>query len=383
MDCDYLPTPQTASKLAKGEEKTLNLLRKTIKVLSPTKSNTNYKKTKELQIKPLIKQRRNDKTKYFNDYNTSNEKLKSVVITIQKWWRMHIKTKEAKLKAFKKLITNYYKYKVNKITYFFIGKRINLNIKYYALYMQISRVMNKAAIKIQSYIRMYLIRKQYSLLIQYERLYTSIKWSGEESLVEVVGSFTNPPWKLKLKLDYCAFRRIFIKYLANLDLKKEHYYFFIINGATNYKKYKLNSKNNDIPLIANKKINNSIDNPLNSNRKELSSLKESPKKIIEDKKEIWTRIQLFPNLSKDYEIPNKVIYKSSINEDFLSLQSDKGIIGVFNKDARAGNNEGSNWLEDNTSITNEDNDITDNKANHSTVGINFDLARDIIYENYY
>ena len=47
--------------------------------------------------------------------------------------------------------------------------------------------------------------------------------------VQVIGSFTNPPWEKKVELDYCPLRRIFVKYMSNLS-EGTHMIKFLVDG---------------------------------------------------------------------------------------------------------------------------------------------------------
>eukprot|EP00826_Nyctotherus_ovalis_P014164 TRINITY_DN1391_c0_g1_i5.p1 TRINITY_DN1391_c0_g1~~TRINITY_DN1391_c0_g1_i5.p1 ORF type:complete len:251 (-),score=46.44 TRINITY_DN1391_c0_g1_i5:110-862(-) len=247
-------------------------------------------------------------------------------------------------------------------------------------------VMSKAATKIQAQIRMLLIYQQYSEIIKYEREFSSIKWNGRASVVEIVGNFTSPQWKLRLKLDYCRLRGIFVKYMANMDDSKEYYYSFIIGGTANYKKHKLTL--NKKPLLTppptlfkkQRKVNNSFSVAGRGGAEALES------RMVEDEKESWNnkgRLRLDKDCAmlKKISVLNEGFADKRLSKEIMELDSKTNDI-VSNKEVRA-NGEGSNWAEDDTPITNEDNDAFDNKLNHSTVGINFELARDIVYEDYY
>lgn len=47
--------------------------------------------------------------------------------------------------------------------------------------------------------------------------------------MEVIGSFTNPPWKRKVGLDFCPLRGIYVKYINNLS-EGTYLIKFIVNG---------------------------------------------------------------------------------------------------------------------------------------------------------
>ena len=47
--------------------------------------------------------------------------------------------------------------------------------------------------------------------------------------MEVIGSFTNPPWGKRVELDFCPLRGIYVKYINNLT-EGTYLIKFIING---------------------------------------------------------------------------------------------------------------------------------------------------------
>lgn len=253
------------------------------------------------------------------------------------------------------------------------------NARYYALYRHIKSVVNKAAARIQAQIRMLLVYQQYAEIVKYEREFSSIKWNGRASVVEIVGNFTSPQWKQRLKLDYCRLRGTFVKYLANIDSSKEYRYSLIIDGTASYKKHKLTPTKK--PFL--KKLRET-NNGFSVARGSGAEVSES--RMAEDEKEDWKSKGKL-RLDKDCATFKKT---SPLNEDFADMRLTREIMElnstvkdiVSNKETRAGG-EGSNWAEDDTPLTNEDNDALDAELNHSTVGINFELARDIVYENYY
>ncbi len=86
-------------------------------------------------------------------------------------------------------------------------------------------------LKIQAWHKMRHVRKRYIQLLQYEKAYTSVKWTHETGKeVSLVGDFTAPAWKVVLRMEYCSLRRIFVKYLANLKEGEEYCYSFIVDG---------------------------------------------------------------------------------------------------------------------------------------------------------
>lgn len=47
--------------------------------------------------------------------------------------------------------------------------------------------------------------------------------------MQVIGSFTNPPWERKVELDFCPLRAIFVKYMSNLT-EGTYLIKFIVDG---------------------------------------------------------------------------------------------------------------------------------------------------------
>ena len=79
---------------------------------------------------------------------------------------------------------------------------------------------------IQKHYKRYLTHHLYVKVLDLERNYISIKWTnnkhakgpaGGPRAVQIIGSFTNPPWEKKVDLDYCPLRGIFVKYMSNLS----------------------------------------------------------------------------------------------------------------------------------------------------------------------
>eukprot|EP00347_Sterkiella_histriomuscorum_P019174 403342653 len=91
---------------------------------------------------------------------------------------------------------------------------------------------DQAARIIQKNFKRYVTQQIYSRVVEFERNYLSLKWtsrSPQPHHVQVVGSFTNPPWEKKVELDYCPIRCIFVKYMSNLT-EGTHLIKFIVDG---------------------------------------------------------------------------------------------------------------------------------------------------------
>jgi len=58
----------------------------------------------------------------------------------------------------------------------------------------------------------------YSRILDLERQYISLKWVGEvERSAFVIGTFTTPQWKERVKLEMCPLRGIYVKYFASIE----------------------------------------------------------------------------------------------------------------------------------------------------------------------
>ena len=91
--------------------------------------------------------------------------------------------------------------------------------------------MTEAANKVKRRYIGYRIRKLYRQISYYENSYTSIKWTGPGANAQIIGDMTNPPWAVKIKMDYCQLRHIYVKYFSDLN-KGIYYYNFIVDGKT-------------------------------------------------------------------------------------------------------------------------------------------------------
>jgi|LauGreDrversion4_2_1035121.scaffolds.fasta_scaffold120115_3 hypothetical protein len=99
----------------------------------------------------------------------------------------------------------------------------------------IQKHRNKAAIFIQKHYKRYVTQNLYHKILELERNYVCLKWVPSHSSfvsqqnVEVIGTFTSPPWCERVELELCPLRSIFVKYLRNT---KEGTYLlkYIVNG---------------------------------------------------------------------------------------------------------------------------------------------------------
>lgn len=72
-------------------------------------------------------------------------------------------------------------------------------------------------------------------MLELERNYISLQWVPSSSSfasqnnVEVIGSFTTPPWSKRVELDFCPLRGIFVKYINNIS-EGTYLIKFIVNG---------------------------------------------------------------------------------------------------------------------------------------------------------
>ncbi|CDW81359.1 UNKNOWN [Stylonychia lemnae] len=111
-------------------------------------------------------------------------------------------------------------------------KQQRRKVKMAYLIKRIMRQRERSAVIIQKHYKRYAVQQLYSRVIEFERNYLSIKWSVQEPMphnVQVIGSFTNPPWEKKVELDYCPLRRIFVKYMSNLS-EGTHMIKFIVDS---------------------------------------------------------------------------------------------------------------------------------------------------------
>ena len=72
---------------------------------------------------------------------------------------------------------------------------------------------------IQKHYKRYITSHLFQKVLDLERNYISIKWTDMKTnprTVQIIGSFTNPPWEKKVDLDYCPLRGIYVKYMSNL-----------------------------------------------------------------------------------------------------------------------------------------------------------------------
>ena len=248
--------------------------------------------------------------------------------------------------------------------------------------------MRESAIKIQSYCKMFITRCLFLRIQNLEKLYTSIKWYKKANTVEIITNFTEPQWKIKISLDYCRLRGIFVKYFANPEYEENYEYCFVINGEIKYRTYKLNP--NFKPTLKETK-RKSISNDRFRVNSELQSMKTTAR--LEKVKEEWppkNELVNFPELNKDFEIPVIELYQASEYEDFPSQRADKEILErniraielVLEKSDKG--SETPKWpltLENTPKQLNESE--KDSKKENSSVGINFELAYNLEYDNYY
>ena len=187
--------------------------------------------------------------------------------------------------------------------------------------------MLKAAIKIKSYYKMVLIYRKFMNIKKLEKLYPSIKWNGNADIVEVIGSFTEPPWEVKTKLDYCKLRGIFIKYLMIAKFEDEYEYSFVINGITGYKIHKVFIKHNKKTFGRVFTCNNFKDKDNEehkvSNKKEFIKEASLPN-LITTKMNTKYDMAGFPMLNDCFEIPKKSYH--NISDSLISPRTDKGTL---------------------------------------------------------
>lgn len=209
-----------------------------------------------------------------NFIKEANEKA----VMIQKSWRMNLAMSKARELALSQVVNTDYDKAEEKIGWFMIMANVRINSKYYTLCKKMWEDMIKATIKIQAFGRMVGIRTKYIKVLFYESIYNSIKWNGCDESVQVVGTFTQPEWRIKLELDYCSFRKIFVKYLDSLEVNKIYEYSFIIDGKLNAKVLNFVAEEKS-PLIA-----VDIQDTLKAESLGMTTIDESPR-IVEIKRE--------------------------------------------------------------------------------------------------
>jgi hypothetical protein len=83
------------------------------------------------------------------------------------------------------------------------------------------KIREKAAIVIQKNFKAFITERLYKRVLEFEKNFISICWEPKEGEfvkeVQIVGSFTTPPWEKRVDLDYCPLRKIFVKYMSNLS----------------------------------------------------------------------------------------------------------------------------------------------------------------------
>lgn len=151
------------------------------------------------------------------------------VIYIQKVWKKYKTICSTKLYAFKLKISEICKKSAKNIAAWYKGIIMQRNVKYYFLVKLIWRPISDACIKIQSVFKAHSTRKLFKKILDYERRYKSVKWTGPGSDVAIIGDMTDPPWIAKLRMDYCKLRHIFVKYFAKLK-SGIYYYNFVVDG---------------------------------------------------------------------------------------------------------------------------------------------------------
>eukprot|EP00826_Nyctotherus_ovalis_P010032 TRINITY_DN12662_c0_g1_i3.p1 TRINITY_DN12662_c0_g1~~TRINITY_DN12662_c0_g1_i3.p1 ORF type:complete len:405 (+),score=77.44 TRINITY_DN12662_c0_g1_i3:225-1439(+) len=156
----------------------------------------------------------------------ANEKA----VLIQKSWRMNLAMSKARELALSQIVATDCSKAESAIGSFMRMASARMNTKYYALCTRLWPEILKATVKLQAFARMVGIRGKYTKILVYESLCNSVKWRGKGRKVQVVGTFTQPQWKVKLELDHCEFRGIFVKYLDNLEAGRVYEYSFSVDG---------------------------------------------------------------------------------------------------------------------------------------------------------
>lgn len=156
----------------------------------------------------------------------ANEKA----VLIQKSWRMNLAMSKARELALSQIVATDCSRAEDTIGGFVQMASARMSTKYYALCTRLWGETVKAVVKLQAFARMVGVRGKCMKILVYESLCNSVKWRGKGRKVQVVGTFTQPQWKVKLELDYCEFRGIFVKYLDNLEAGRVYEYSLSVDG---------------------------------------------------------------------------------------------------------------------------------------------------------
>jgi len=249
------------------------------------------------------------KTLSDNFIKEANEKA----IVIQKSWRMNLAMSKTRELAISQVVNIDYDKIKEQIGWFMIMANVKVNTKYYTMHLKTKEEILKAAIKIQAFGRMIITRSKCIKILIYENTFNSVKWNGKGELIQIIGTFTQPAWRVKLELDYCSFRKIFIKYLDNLEMDREYEYSFIIDGKLNSEVFKYIAKDKSLLIPSN------IDSPKRESLG-VTTNDESPR-LLEEKRE---RV-LIEYLLKDQQ--NAIIDKkeNSQLDETLTQTTDRDI----------------------------------------------------------
>lgn len=105
-------------------------------------------------------------------------------------------------------------------------------LKTYYFIKKIIKDRKEAVNKITKNMKCFYIRSLYLKLKNSEKSHISIRWIDDPmpKRVQVIGSFSNPPWQKLITLEFCPLRKIFIKYLT--DIQEGIYLIkFIVDGV--------------------------------------------------------------------------------------------------------------------------------------------------------
>jgi len=323
-------------------------------------------------------------------------KITPHVKKIQNVWRRYKAIKACKMLAFYNIISEKIMQSGDRITGYIKMKNVQKNTKYCLLSHILYKQMDEAAKKIQSLQRMWKTRKLYLKIVGFEHTFSVIKYIKPAKSVEIVGTFTKPIWKVKLKLDYCKLRNIFVKYLANLGAGNNYQYMLIIDGIrTNVIKIlhveprssKILGKSLSRNLshhskssnISSKEIKEIIPEP-NSSVKVVTPDKKSPLEIAPKSVETETATQTVTKTWKDIE---KSI-GSEPESEFLAFQISKKEQGSAEKPIKIQEEDKiKETEEDLLTLETERQTIEKGKTESGKTDINFDFAFDNIADDYY
>ena len=264
---------------------------------------------------------------FSKDYiKQANEKA----IKIQAIWRMNVAMNKARELAISQIVTMSCDKAEEKVGNFLIMSNVIMNTKYCSFYRKVYRDLVNAATLIKSFMKMVPIRMQYLKILVYERTYSSIKWHGNANSVEVIGDFTKPQWKVKLRLDYCSFRGIFVKYLDRIESGITYEYSMILDGKLDPERHRWEIPKKFEPTIP--EIDDYEDNKpglMTFYSKPASEIEITPKKNFQTIIDPSKKFDLKQNNEIDIKERSEKDYASNQNDEMLTQTTDRDVLDTI------------------------------------------------------